>query len=572
MRTRLRSLWRTAESSPTPTAVEVTVGFGSAAYSVDEGGSVSVKVILNTDPERSITIPLVTTGVGGADASDYTVVPQGLTFDSGETEQSFTFSATDDGENDDGESVRIGFGSLPDAVSEGSIDQATVSIADNDVPNVTLRFSATAITVSEGEEVSVLVRLSADPERSVVIPIAKTNQGGADDGDYTGVPESVTFNAVETEKSFTISATHDSADDDGESVRLEFTSLPEGVSVGDVGAATVSLVDDDVPSVSVSFGSSSYNVPEGESLGISVRLSADPKRTVVIPIAKSNQGGADSSDYSGLPDNVTFNSGETKLSFAFAAIQDSVDDDGESVRLEFGALPDGVSVGNPGEITLDIADDDVPTVKVSFGSSNYNVAEGNTVSISVRLSADPQRKVTIPISASEKNGASSSDYSGVPSSVTFRSGETEKSFTFSATQDSIDDDSERVRIEFNALPQSVNAGSVSNTKVDIEDDDEPELEPPPAPENLSARVNDDGTITLTWDAPNDSSITGYQILRRRPTMGEGNLRVYVENTNSTNTSFTDRDVTAGERHNYRVKAINEAGVGARSNLGRVDLD
>ena len=129
-----------------------------------------------------------------------------------------------------------------------------------------------------------------------------------------------------------------------------------------------------------------------------------------------------------------------------------------------------------------------------------------------------------------------------------------------------------MRLEFGSLPQDVSSGSVSNTKVDIEDDDEPELEPPPAPQNLSARVNDDGTVTLTWGAPNDISITGFQILRRRPTMGEGSLRVYVENTYSTETTFTDRDVTAGERHNYRVKAINEAGVGARSNLGRVDLE
>ena len=82
-------------------------------------------------------------------------------------------------------------------------------------------------------------------------------------------------------------------------------------------------------------------------------------------------------------------------------------------------------------------------------------------------------------------------------------------------------------------------------------------EPPPAsvlpaaPQNLSAVINDDGSITLSWDASADDTITGYQILRRRPTEGEATLSVYVENTGSTATTYTDTGVTAGVRHVYR---------------------
>ena len=53
-------------------------------------------------------------------------------------------------------------------------------------------------------------------------------------------------------------------------------------------------------------------------------------------------------------------------------------------------------------------------------------------------------------------------------------------------------------------------------------------EPPPAPENLTAVENADGSVTLTWDAPDDDSVTGYQILRRIPAAGEGAVsRSYV---------------------------------------------
>ena len=90
--------------------------------------------------------------------------------------------------------------------------------------------------------------------------------------------------------------------------------------------------------------------------------------------------------------------------------------------------------------------------------------------------------------------------------------------------------------------------------------------PPLAPTNLTATVNDDGSVTLSWEAPDDDSITGYRILRRRPTEGEGTLLVYVEDTDSAATTFTDANVTTGTQHVYRMKAINAAGLSHWSNF------
>ena len=92
---------------------------------------------------------------------------------------------------------------------------------------------------------------------------------------------------------------------------------------------------------------------------------------------------------------------------------------------------------------------------------------------------------------------------------------------------------------------------------------------PPAPTNLAASDNRNGTLSLTWDAPDDESVTGYQILRRRPDEGERTLLVYVADTGSTDTTWTDTEVTIGTPHVYRVKAINEAGLSRMSNYDRV---
>ena len=453
----------------------LTVEFGQAAYTAAEGGAVTVKVTLSDDPEMDLTIPISKTNEGGATSADYSGVPPSVTFGSGDTEKTFVFTAETDTDDDDGESVKLSFGTLPTTpvtVTAGTTDEATVTITDDDVPSVTVSFGAASYTVTEGASRTVTVTLDADPERTVVIPIAKTDQDGATTADYSGVPQNVTFDSGDTSKSFTFTAAHDTVDDDGESVKLSFgATLPTGVTAGTPATSTVTITDDDVPSVTVSFGAASYTVTEGASRTVTVTLDADPERTVVIPIEAANEGGASDSDYTGVPQSVTFDSGDTEKTFVFTAETDAVDDDGESVKLSFGAtLPTGVTAGTPATSTVTITDDDVPSVTVSFGAASYTVTEGASRTVTVTLDADPERTVVIPIAKTDQDGATTADYSGVPQNVTFDSGESSKSFTFSATKDSINDDNESVLLAFGTLPAGVSPGTPDQATVSITDD------------------------------------------------------------------------------------------------------
>ena len=157
------------------------------------------------------------------------------------------------------------------------------------------------------------------------------------------------------------------------------------------------------------FGQAAYTAAEGGTVKVKVTLSDDPEMDLTIPISKTNEGGATSADYSGVPPSVTFGSGDTSKTFVFTAETDTVDDDGESVKLSFGTLPTTpvtVTAGTTDEATVTINDDDAPSVSVSFGSAAYTVAESddpdttdvteNTVEVTVTLSADPERTVVIP--------------------------------------------------------------------------------------------------------------------------------------------------------------------------------
>ena len=94
-------------------------------------------------------------------------------------------------------------------------------------------------------------------------------------------------------------------------------------------------------------------------------------------------------------------------------------------------------------------------------------------------------------------------------------------------------------------------------------------EPPGRPLKLKGAANADGTVTLRWEAPDDDTVTGYQILRKRISRGEQTLLVHVNDTGSTATEYTDSEVTPDVLHAYRVKAINAAGLSKRSNVVKV---
>ena len=450
-----------SEGSATPfSSDDVLVNFGSATYSVDENDDVTVTVTLGEDPGASVTILLTKANGGGATSSDYSGVPPNLTFDSGETSKSFVFSAADDSTDDDEDQVTIGLGTLPAGYAPGSNDETIVSINDNDYPSIQAGFSQASYSVTEGSSVILTLNLTAAPERSITLRVQANPRDGATSADYSGVPVDVVFAAAETSQTFSFAATADDVDEDGERVKLEpDLRLPRNVGLGNNFVTHVNIYDD--PAVAVSFEEATYTVDEGSTVTVKVKLSADPERLVTIPLTKMNRGGAADTDYSVVPTSVTFASGDTEKTFIITAVDDSTDDDDESVKIGFDSpLPDRVTPGSTENATVNITDDDDPQVTVSFVTAAYSVAEGGQQAIMVRLSEDPERTVTFDLTFKhEADGATADDYDVSPVSLTFESGVTKQSVTFSATADNEDDDGETVEIGFGAMPAGVTEAS-----------------------------------------------------------------------------------------------------------------
>ena len=364
-----------------------------------------------------MVIPIDRRPEDGADDADYSGVSATVTFASGRHQSRRSPSGGEDTADDDGETVALGFGTPPTGVTAGTPSTTTVSITDDDDPAVTVMFGASAYTAAEGGQVEVAVTLSADPERTVVVPIEETLEGGASSSaDYSGVSSTVTFASGDTSQTITFMAAADADNDDGEGVKLSFGgTLPAGVTAGTPNGDDGEHHrrrrpggDRDVRRLRLHGGR-----------GRPGRGHRHPERRPGAHGGRPHRGdpggrGELGADYSGVPSNVTFASGDTSQTITFMATADADNDDGEGVKLSFGTpLPAGVTAGTPSATTVSITDDDDPAVTVMFGASAYTAAEGGQVEVTVTLSADPERTVVVPIVETLEGGATSGDYSGV---------------------------------------------------------------------------------------------------------------------------------------------------------------
>ena len=440
----------------------------------------SYTVKLNSKPTDTVTVTIgganPAVSLSGATLSNTNTLT--FTTSNWDTAQTVTVTPVKDA-NGIGETITLTHIQSGGDYTGIAADSVTINVTDSDTRNVVL--SPTSLTVTEGDDTgdSYTVKLAAQPSDAVTVTIGGHSGTDLSISGTALSSNQLTFTASnwDTAQAVTVKADHDSNSDD------ESETLTHTAAGGDYAGVTKNLpvtVEDDAPdTVTVSFGSAAYTVAEGSSRTVTVSLDADPERTVVIPIKAANEGGASDSDYSGVPESVTFNSGDTSKTFDISATEDNLVESGERVKLSFGALPTDATAGTPSETTVSIADriqgQNLPTAPtVHFESAVYSVNEGASVAVKVKLSKAPGSEAVIPISRANRAGATDADYSGVPDTLTFGATDTEKTVTFAATDDTVDDDAEKVDLSFGTLPGGITAtsGAASEATVSITDNDD----------------------------------------------------------------------------------------------------
>ncbi len=92
---------------------------------------------------------------------------------------------------------------------------------------------------------------------------------------------------------------------------------------------------------------------------------------------------------------------------------------------------------------------------------------------------------------------------------------------------------------------------------------------PDQPTGLSATATA-SAVTLSWDDPDDSSLTGYRILRRERDVDPSETLIVNNNTGSTTTSFVDNTVAADSKYAYWIRALDGSGLSPDSDEVEID--
>ena len=163
------------------------------------------------------------------------------------------------------------------------------------------------------------VTLSEASDDMVTVDWTTSNDTAETPADYQEESGTLTFAAGETVQTLTVTIINDTVDEEEEET---FTvTLSNAVNAGiEDASATGTITDDDVPSVHGELRARRRTPwTRGACVTVKVTLNADPERTVIIPITTTDQDGASSADYSGVPASITFNAGDTEVDINFTA-------------------------------------------------------------------------------------------------------------------------------------------------------------------------------------------------------------------------------------------------------------
>ena len=466
----------------------VAASFATDAYTVAEaGGAATLEVRLDRDPERPLTLPLVSTPGGGASELDY-AVPADVRFAPGEMAQRVEVTATDDADDDDGEHVAVSFGPLPDRVWAGAPAVATVRIVDDDAPGIVVPDPPT-VTVDEDGTRGYPVKLATRPSGDVTVATAVRGNDA-----LSAAPAALVFTPTDWLHAQTVTLTAD--DDDNLIVEAPATVVhtASGADYGDVSAAvTVRVAENDVATVSVANAAAD----EGDGqVAFAVRLDQPSSAEVTVDYATASLVATAPADFAATRGRLRLAPGATESTVRVRVVDDDVDEaETESFELTLerpvnAAFQGGVAVLRA---TGSIRDDDIPLVRLSFDRPVHTAAEGGrAAAVAVAVDRDPERRLVVGLTATPASGAGAGDYRA-PASVAFEAGGAlTATVSVAAVDDDDDEGEERVVMAFD-LPARSTAGTHPQTTVHLIDNDGPGLVvSDPTPE-----VPEGGSATFT---------------------------------------------------------------------------
>jgi subtilisin-like proprotein convertase family protein len=483
---------------------KVRVQFSGAPFSVSEAGATALVTVTLSNPAGFAVSVNYATSNGSATGSDYTAASGALTFNPGDTSESFTVSITNDITDEGDETINLTLSGAGSRASLEAPNPTTLTILDDDLEPI-VNFDAMEYSVSEAAGTATLTATLSHPSAFQITVNYTTLDGTAISGsDYITSTSVLTFAPGSTQETLALSLVNDPAYENSEFFTVELTSA-SGAILGTPNPARVDILNDD-PRPNLAFDSAVYTVNEaGGQAAITVVLSGTTNLTTTVNYATSD-GTANAGDYTAAAGTLTFAPGDASESFNVSITDDSVYEVNETIVLTLsGETNADLGAPNPATLIITPDSDPAPTVQLTPPYS-LNEDAGPAV-ITVTLTGATDITATALYTTTAATATPGADYLDATGALTFSPGTTQQTFTVTVNADTTYELDDTFTVTIGA-PVSATLGSTTSAGVTITNDDPlPSIRYTPDPQTEFIALESAGAVPITVTLSNPSIFT-----------------------------------------------------------------
>ena len=414
---------KTAVSTPT---------FAIAGAMADEGDDITFTVTLNPAASEEVTVDYATSVETGDTAAqaDFTANSGTLTFVTGDTSKTFTVATLQDSidETDETFTVTLSSVSPASAASLPADVTATGTIIDDDSSSV---LSIADASADEGDSATFTVTLNPAVTAEVTVDYATSVETGdtAAQADFTANNGTLTFDAGDTTKTFTVATLEDSVDEVDETFTVTLSSA-SGANLASDATATGTITDDDQSTLSIA----DAGADEGDDITFTVTLDPVSSRMEAVEYETVVESGdtAVQADFAESYGTLDFAAGDSSQTFTVATTEDTDIERDETFTVFLGKVTgtaqtvDDMAIGT-------IRNDD----QAVLGIADAGADEGDDITFTVTLNPAAIDEVTVGYATSVASGdtAVQADFTANSGTLTFAVGETSKTFTVATAEE-----------------------------------------------------------------------------------------------------------------------------------------
>ena len=433
----------------------------------EAGGVATFTATLSAAATADVTVDLALSGTA-TNPDDYTASGTQIVIATGATSGSVTVTAVDDTLDEENETVVADITNVVGATEDGE-QQATTTITDDDDPVLpTVSLAVDNADIAEAGGVATFTAtLSAAATADVTVDLALSGTATNPD-DYTASGTQIVIATGATSGSVTVTAVDDTLDEENETVVADITNVVGATEDGEQQATTTITDDDDpvLPTVSLAVDNEAIAEAGGVAT-LTATLSAAATADVTVDLGFAGTA-TNPDDYTASGTQIVIATGATSGSVIVTAVDDTLDDDDETVVVD---ITNVTGATGTGVATITITDDDDPAgPTVALAVDNEAIAEaGGVATFTATLSAAATADVTVDLGISG-TATNPDDYTVSGTQIVIATGATSGSVTVTAVDDTVDDDDETVIVDITNVVGAAEDGEQQATTTITDDD------------------------------------------------------------------------------------------------------